>query len=209
MPSHTAASALVKLYSLNGAPWQWEIWQDRTKVRHGLFPEDDKKLPRGWTRRNAVDVRSYFLAYQRLSSEEKKITFSTNSKGVSEYPGREFWNAWVSRQWNAWSVHSAVVEELKESDVHPLNILVREQDLSAPWPPADTYLPLVLDGLALRLFGDEAFSKGSAILSTELRKCLQIIAQRSWNTIRIQVGVMKNRPAEIEAAALAAFQGNS
>lgn len=209
MPSHTAASALIKLYSLNGAPWSWTTWQEITKIEHGLFPLNDSKLPPRWTRTNATDVQSYFHAYKLMPTEDKKLSFATDSKGGAAYPGRKFWNTWVGDHWNAWGIHNAVVEELRESDVHPLNILIRENDSISSWPAADFYIPLILDGLAMRLFGEDAFPNGSTLLSTELRRSLQIIAQRSWNTIRIQVGMLRNRPLEIEAAALAAFNGQS
>ncbi|RDB19056.1 Transcription regulatory protein SNF2 [Hypsizygus marmoreus] len=206
MPSHTAASALVKLYSSKGTPWEWSNWQDITKIRQGLFPDDDKNLPPGWTRKNAIDVQSYFRAYHQLPSEEKKIAFATNSK-ASAYPGREFWNAWVCRHWNSWGIHNFVVGELREWNVHPLNILIREHhDVNVVWPTSDFYIPMILDSLAMKLFGEEAFPDGSDVLTTELRKCLQIIAQRSWSTIRKQVGAMKSRRNEIEATALAAFK---
>lgn len=208
MPSHTAASALVKLYALDGAPWEWPTWQEITGIRHGLFSDDDSQLPRGWTRKDATDVQSYFRAYKQLPSEEKKLAFSVNTKGAaSAYPGREFWNHFVSRHWNSWGVHSIVVEELREWDIHPLNIVIRENGLNSPWPASDMFIPMVLDTLAMKLFGEEAFPPGRTVLTTELRKCVQIIVQRSWNTIRVQVTSLKTRPQEIELVARAAFGG--
>lgn len=207
MPSHTAASALIKLFSLNGAPWCWTAWQDITGIKYGLFPEEDQHLPPGWTRQNAIDVKSYFTAYMRQPTEEQKIAFAVNSKGVSSFPGREFWNAFVLRTWNSWGVHSIVADELRQHDIHPLNILIRENDIHAAWPTADMYIPVILDSVALRIFGEEAFPEGVEVLTTELRKCLQIICQRSWSSIRQQVGVMKSRHHEIEATALASFEG--
>ncbi|KAF5370979.1 hypothetical protein D9615_010044 [Tricholomella constricta] len=206
MPSHTASSALVKLFDPTGAPWEWPAWQDRTGVLHGLFPEDDKHLPYGWTRQNAIDIQSYFRAYHLLPTEEKKMAFAAKTKGGSAHPGRELWNNWVMRRWNAWGIHDIVVQELKEAEIHPLNIIVRENDPSAPWPTSDFYIPMILDSLALRLFGEEAFPSGAGVLTTNIRKCIHIIAQKSWNTIRVQVGVLKNRPNEIMATALAAFK---
>lgn len=207
MPSHTAASALIKLYSFDGAPWQWPAWKERTGIFHGLFPEDDSHLPKGWTRKNAIDVQSYFRAYHLLPTEEKKHEFSSNAKGASAYPGREFWNSFISRRWSTWNVHTAVIEELKDSGIHPLDILISENNVGAPWPAADTYLPIILDSLALKLFGEEAFPQRNLILRPALREAFRSIPQRSWNTIRIQVQSMKKSPIEIETAALAAFKG--
>lgn len=207
MPSHPPSSALIKLFSFNGAPWQWPAWQERTRIYHGLFPEDDANLPIGWTRKNAVDVESYFRAYHLQPTEEKKLQFSSNTKGSSAYPGREFWNNFISKRWDSWNVHTVVIEELKDFGIHPLDILISENNPDAPWPAADTYLPIILDSLALKLFGEEAFPNGNIILRPTLREAFRSIPQRSWNTIRIQVTNMKKSPIEIETAALAAFKG--
>lgn len=207
MPSHTAASSLIKLFSIDGAPWQWPAWQERTGIFHGLFPNDDSHLPKGWTRQNSVDVQSYFRAYQILPSEEKKLAFSANTKKASAYPGREFWNSFIAKKWDSWNIHTTIIQELKDFDIHPLNILISESNPDAPWPSADTYLPMILDSLALKLFGEEAFTNGSLILRPTLREAFRAIPQRSWNTIRTQVRNMKKSPKEIEATALAAFKG--
>ena len=209
MPSQTAASALVKLYSFNGAPWQWPIWQERTGIYHGLFPQDDSHLPKGWTRKNAVDVQSYFRAYQLLPNEEKKLTFSSKTKGSSEYPGRDFWNGFIAKKWDSWNIHTAIIAELKEFDIHPLDILISENNIDAPWPSADMYLPIILDSLALKLFGEEAFTNRTLILGPALQEAFRAIPQRSWNTIRTQVQSMKRSLMEIEATALAAFKGKT
>jgi hypothetical protein len=79
MPSHTASSALIKLFSCDGAPWQWPAWQERTGILHGLFPDDNSKLPKGWTRKDAVDIQSYFRAYHLLLNEDKKLAFAVNA----------------------------------------------------------------------------------------------------------------------------------
>lgn len=207
MPSHTVASSLIKLFSLDGAPWQWPAWQERTGIYHGLFPDDDSHLPKGWTRKNAIDVQSYFRAYQLLPTEDKKIAFAANAKGASSYPGREFWNSFVSRRWDSWNIHTAVIEELKEFDIHPLDILIAENNIDAPWPAAEMYLPMILDSLALKLFGEEAFTGRALVLGPVLRESFRGIPQRSWNTIRTQVQSMKKSPSDIEASALAAFKG--
>lgn len=207
MPSHSAASALVKLFEFKGAPWDWPAWQERTGISHGLFPSDDKHLPPGWTRKDATDIHSYFLAYNRLGSEAKKLQFSTKSKGNSAHPGRETWGNFVNKYWSRWGVHDVIVSELKEYDVHPMMILIRENGINDAWPSADFYIPKILDSLGMRLFGEEAFPDGVEILRTDLRKCLQIFVQRAWNMLRTQVNNMRNRQNLIEATALAAFTG--
>lgn len=206
MPSHTVASALIKLFFLNGAPWEWSAWQELTGIRHGLFPPEDKNLPAGWTRKNASDVASYFQDYNALDSEEKKINFATRTKGNSSHPGRDIWNSFVAKNWSRWGIHTLVVEELKAWDVHPMSIIARE-NMTSSWPCSDFYMPMVLDTLGMKVFGDEAFPTGTEVLPTDLRRCLQIFAQRSWNTIRNQLTAHRNRSPAVEAAAMAAFAG--
>ncbi|KAJ3563513.1 hypothetical protein NP233_g8897 [Leucocoprinus birnbaumii] len=206
MPSHTAASGLIKLYEINGAPWNWPAWQERTGITHGLFPEDDKQLPPGWTRQDAIDVKAYFDAYIQLKTEDQKIRFATKTKGSgSNFPGRLVWNSFVSRYWNQWGIHNLIVEELREGDIHPMAIIGRELELKGRWPHADNYVSTVLDSLGMRLFGEEAFPPNCTVVPTMLRKALQVFAQRSWNTIRGQIKGMKKNRNEIEATAKAAF----
>jgi hypothetical protein len=53
-----AASALIKLFFLDGYPWSWPTWQKITGVYHGVFPTEDSLLPKGWTRQDALDIKS-------------------------------------------------------------------------------------------------------------------------------------------------------
>lgn len=205
MPSHTAASAFIKLYFLDGAPWNWQAWQERTGIRHGLFPSDDAKLPSGLTRQKADDIEAYFRAYNQLDTEEKKINFATKTKGNAAYPGRAIWNTFVSKNWNRWGIHGLTVAELKDWDIHPQDIVTREN--AKAWPSADSYIPMILDSLGMKLFGEEAFPDGVDRLSSDLRACLKILVQRSWNNIRVQISNLKNRAGALESAARDAFKG--
>ncbi|KAF5344632.1 hypothetical protein D9756_011234 [Leucocoprinus leucothites] len=209
MPSHTSASALIKLYHMDGAPWSWPTWQETTGMTHGLFPEDDNYLPKGWTRRNATDVASYFRAYNQLTREDQKIQFAKNNKKNTHKPGRVAWNSFVSRNWNSWGIHNIVVAELHAWDVHPMSILVRKNSVgvSAPWPNAELYTVKIVDSLAMKLFGEDVFpDESDVLLDDEIRRCLMIIIQRSWNTIRCQVSALRNRADEIEEAAASAIE---
>lgn len=156
---------------------------------------------------NSIDVQSYFRQYQLLPTEEKKLAFSCNTKGTSSYPGREFWNSFIAKRWDSWNIHTAVIQELKEFHIHPLDILISENDMESPWPSSEMYLPIIFDNLALKLFGEEAFPNKSSVLGVGFREAFRALPQRSWNTIRTQVNNMKKSPTEIEAAALAAFKG--
>lgn len=209
MPSHKSPSAFIKLFCLNGAPWEWPAWQERTGIHHGLFPALDEHLPPGWTRQNAVDVHSYFTAYNQLTSETDRIRFATRTQGGSSYPGRAFWSSFVNGNYSRWGIHNLVVAELKEWDVHPMAIMIRENSTNDQWPNADFYVPKIIDSLALKLWGPEAFREGSEILSTDLRRCLQIFVQRAWTNLRGRMLALRGQQGKVEATAIAAFKGKA
>ncbi|KAF9447919.1 hypothetical protein P691DRAFT_670489 [Macrolepiota fuliginosa MF-IS2] len=205
MPSYPAATALIHLFLIDGAPWNWPIWQDLTGIHHGLFPDDDKELPPGWTRQHANDAQTYIYECGQLATTDKREKFLAGSKGDAQHPGRVTWNNFVSRNWKRWGIHNLVVEELKAWDVHPMAIIAREGDVNASWPPAEFFLLKIVDTLGMKLFGEAAFPAGSETLRTDVRRCVLMVAQRSWNTIRLQVASLRSRPNEIEATAIAAF----
>ena len=207
MPTHTAASALICFHSFDGAPWCWPRWQEITGVKHGLFPTDDLLLPKGWTRRDAEDIKSYFFQYHQLPPEDK-IKFSVNSSSGPVVPGRSKWNNWVNGNWAKWGIHNRIVTILHEQGCHPLTITATEGSGDV-WPDAGTYIPIVLDAVAMELFGEEAFPVYSDRLTFILRRPTTSIIQRSWATIRVRFNRDKMRLPEIEQAALEAFNSMS
>ncbi|KXN85122.1 Chromodomain-helicase-DNA-binding protein 1-like protein [Leucoagaricus sp. SymC.cos] len=173
MPSHTAASALIKFYFVNdGAPWNWPVWQH-------------------FTRKDADDIASYFRAYNECQSEEEKFKFSTKTCGEAKYPGRTAWNSWVAKRWGSWGVHGLIVKELRELEMHPQDILIRENNPNLDWPNADIWLPQALEPIALSLFGEDAFLPGTDNLHTNTRN---------------QMTTLKKKALIIEQDAIAAFQ---
>ncbi|KAF5347355.1 hypothetical protein D9756_010004 [Leucocoprinus leucothites] len=205
MPSPPIEGAFIKLFLIRGAPWRWTRWQELTGIQHGLFPYDDAQLPSGWTRENANEVNSYFRAYQNIEGEDARNKFVIG-RGQSKYPGRTFWRKWIKKQWAAWNIHSIIVNELKEADIHPHAILIRENDPDLAWPNANEYVTIVLDPLGLTLFGEEAFPEGSDILLTNIRNCLKVLVQKSWADIRSQLRTFKAKAAHQEASVQAAFK---
>ncbi|KAF5345577.1 hypothetical protein D9756_011032 [Leucocoprinus leucothites] len=202
MPSHTVGCALMRLYALDGAPWKWPTWQERTKIYHGLFPGNDKDLPSGWTRQNAQDVQSFFQDYWAQPSEEKKHQYQAKTT----HPGKGVWNEFMKRNWKRWNIHDAVVEELKEWDVHPTAILIREHNGEvSQWPHADSYSAIILNSLGYKLFGEEAFIPQSDTLPLSIRRNLSIFVQRSWDSIRKSVNKLKTNAANVEKDARASF----
>ncbi|KAF5359465.1 hypothetical protein D9756_003663 [Leucocoprinus leucothites] len=206
MPSLSPASALVKLYFLAGAPWDWTPWQELTGVRHGLFPAMDAHLPAGWSRQNANDVRSFFNAYERIPTEASRDHFAEEKKGNSDYPGRDFWKTWIAKQWKKWPIHNVIVSELKVADIHPQGILLRDGKSHSSWPNANDYLAMVLDPLGFRIFGEEAFPPDSEVLGIDHRNVLKSFIQHSWTRIRTQIQYMRRNSGKLEADAYTALK---
>jgi hypothetical protein len=205
MPSHTAASALVKLHSLGGLPWVWPAWQELTGIRHELFPEDDRLLPKGWTRADANDIKSYFDQYNAIDTEDNKIKFAVATRDGRSVPGRKKWSDFVSKSWHKWGIHELIIDGLKKQGVHPVMLLVQEKSMDH-WPKSDTYIPMALDAIGMSIFGIEAFN-GADVLGYNIRKCLTIFVQRSWSRIREQVQRDKGRLDEIEKSVMESFEG--
>ncbi|KAG6852776.1 hypothetical protein C0991_009199 [Blastosporella zonata] len=204
MPSATPASGLIKLYFATTPPgliWTWPAWQEVTSVHYGLFPEDDAELPRGMSRADSVSIKSYFYVYQSTGTVAARFQLATNQKGAPFHPGRKVWNSWVNKCWQRWSFHDLLVKELFAHDVHPTTLLMVEgildsADLSKDevWPPCNEYLPIIIDSLGKKIFGDDAFPPGSDILPISLRNALKGLGHRVWDLIRRRITRVKSQP---------------
>jgi hypothetical protein len=203
MPTHPAASALIKAYFLGGLPWNWPTWQNITGVKHGLFPIDDALLPKGWTRQDALNIRSFFDQYNLQPNEDQKIKFASSSNKL--IPGRTKWCSWVSSNWETWDVHARIVEGLRQHSIHPISLIVTSGDMDT-WPNSSHYIPIALDTIGLSLFGPEPFGD-SDLLPPDIRPILTAMVQRSWSRIRDQVVTDRKKIVDTEAAALKAFDG--
>ncbi len=112
MPSQTVAGTLINLWVLD-MPWKYPTWQEITDIHHGLFPEDDRFLPKigkavAWSRRDAQDVESFFKQYRALSTEAEHIKFIQQSRGAV-LPGRAVWLKFVTKGWNKWGIHNRII----------------------------------------------------------------------------------------------------
>ncbi|KAJ3564613.1 hypothetical protein NP233_g8186 [Leucocoprinus birnbaumii] len=198
MPSINPATALLKIYcSSDAAPWRWPTWQDLTGVHHGLCPPNDNDLPAGWTRENANDVLSFFQAFRDIQQEDRRLAFAETKKGNSDYPGRDFFKEWVGSLFKKAGIHNIIVSEFKAGNIHPASIYIRE----GVWPPANDYLAVVIDNVAMRLFGEESFDAVSGRVSLDYRAALKALMQQSWTKIRNQINYAKASSGRIETAA--------
>jgi TATA-binding protein-associated factor len=202
MPTHTPASALIKLfYAQPGAPWIFPQWQVITGVTHGLMPKDDGLLPEGLTRKDIANVESYFSQYDARSTEEEKIKFASKVKkaGKDEIPGRGAWNAWVTKRYNSkWKINTHIVKILASSGLHPDQIMDENGEESIP--NSTSYLPLALDAIGRDLFGPEALDSNGRLLA-RLREPTLVFAQRTWMLEARTVGSRKKKLEVLRDAA--------
>jgi TATA-binding protein-associated factor len=186
MPSHTVHGALVKLwFALAESPWSFSAWQDITGVTNGLFPLDDSQLPKGWTRKSADDIASYFQQFRDKKSEDERIKFAGLQRRVGNdtIPGRALWRKWVTDNYSKhWDIHGRIARALTDANIHPLQLMKATGDFD-DFPGASSYLPLGLDPIARSLFGPESFDKSNH-LKRELREPTLMLAQRTWGQLR-------------------------
>jgi hypothetical protein len=207
MPSHTIQSVFVTLHSIDGAPWCWQKWKDITGIQHGIFPLelDDAHLPKGLTRKDITDIRSYFIEYEAQPSEDAKIKFAA-SRG-NPIPGRTKWRDWITTGWKIWKIHSRIIDVLTTEELHPLTIMANnESNDFSRWPQGDLYIPLVVDAVARNLFGDDSLDS-SGRLGAQFRLLIQHMVQRTWMNISKQTKRNKVRLDALEVAATKAFEG--
>jgi len=144
-----------------------------------------------------------------VHQDDLRIAFANERKGSPRYPGHDFWREWVKRRWAHWGIHSIILNELKETGIHPQVILLREGTESFAWPNANEYVPIVIDSLGMQLFGEDAFHMGSDILPSQYRTVIKSFVLTSWTQICLQIKYMQGRANQIEAIAKASFKGRS
>lgn len=205
MPSHTAASTLIKLWTENSAPWAFPRWQDITGVHHGLFPLDDTQLPSGLSRSDVVSIQSYFKQYSNIATEDNKIKFARSRRGAA-VPGRDIWQRYVQKSIKSWKIHDIIIEGLRQSNVHPIDLLLASNDKQ--WPLANHYIPLAIDSIGISLFGTEALDEMDRIPMT-FRTALQSLIQCTWNTLRQQITAAMNKLSENQEKAIKSLESMS
>ncbi|KAJ3548525.1 hypothetical protein NMY22_g1227 [Coprinellus aureogranulatus] len=186
MPTHTIHSALIKLFlAVDGSPWNFPGWQDITSVKYGLFPDDDSRLPHGWSRDKAKEIMKYFREYEQLRTEDDKIKFAGMQRRIGNdvIPGRALWRKWVTERYSRdWDIHGRIAEVIQEIELHPLQLMSACSDFKN-FPGAASYLPAALDSIAIALFGEDCLDQ-TGHLQRQLRDPTLILAQRTWEQLR-------------------------
>ena len=182
MPTHTPASALVKIFfAVNGAPWIYPTWLDITGLEYSPFhTNQDNNLPSDLTRGQVDAIASYFAQYNSKGTEDEKIKFASRNKANSadKVPGRDFWRAWVTSHYSShWKIHTRIAKLMSTRNIHPEQLIDDSGDTSPP--NNSSYLPVILDDLGLQLFGIEALDRNGRLPSS-LREPTLALAQRTW-----------------------------
>ncbi|KAJ8085323.1 hypothetical protein PM082_004119 [Marasmius tenuissimus] len=204
MPSKKVPELLIELYfTLDGAPWNFRSWQERTRIYHGLFPEFDKDLPAGWNRRNANDVLSWFKEYDGiLNPKEKEKCARSSSK-----PGQEFFSTWVTKNWDKWGIHDEVCASLRERECHPFQLLRTDPTIKT-FPEARFHLTKVTDDIARRLLGSELFPRGSRTVPSAYSELgfPTVFILRSWVRLKKKWDTDQKRFKTLATDAKAAYE---
>ena len=188
-------------YDEPGAPWFFPRWKELTGVRHGLFPEDDKCLPQGWTRDTADKISSYFDQYAKQPTDKAKIKFAS---AKSEVPGRKAWRNWVNTLWKKQNIYLKIVDALYRGNLHPYTLAFQSGSPDA-WPDANQFVPLAIDAVGLDLFGEECFV--GDIVRIKIRDATKALISCTWSTLYTNRTRLQNRISTLEIAAANAFQG--
>jgi len=199
-------SGFTKWHEREGRPWGWPRWKEITNVQHGLFPADDSHLAVGWNRPMALHISAYFDRYYHIPNEEARIKFAAQHAGGHEIPGRGMFSRWINVGWKEWDIQNRIIKVIRELDHHPITIMVKTND--PDWPAGETYVPLFVNGVALELFGTEAFGLSNHLSQVD-RQVIQIFIQRVWTNLRRQVARSRTRIVKLEELAMAAFSGMS
>lgn len=206
MPQHTIHSGLLRLYyAYNnniGAPWNWDHWKSITSVQHGLFPRDDSRLPKGWTREMANAISTYFEAYRALKTEGDRLEFAS-SKAADNYAGRDYWRQWVRDMWPIWRIQLRIQKTFEECSIMPFQIMKGNDltDVPESIPVSDAF-----DRIAYSLFGEDGLDLNGKI-KPNLRDSVNIFATRALQNIRSQATRLLTRMSDKERKIEAIFDG--
>ncbi|KAF9033680.1 hypothetical protein BDP27DRAFT_1374971 [Rhodocollybia butyracea] len=181
MPSHTVASALIKLYFTDpsaspiGHPWGWPVWQDITGK--------EKKIK--------------FAVNSKGASE-----FPGHKKWATYVTKR--WESWKVHATIVQCLHQAGIHPVTIL-LNEGNIDAEWPSAEMYLPPALESIALSLFGP--EAYGDDR--NPQLLLPLALRRPLNAIVIRSWDRIRRHIIRDKGRIIEIEKAALKAFDALS
>ena len=179
MPTGYVHGALIDMYHVGGgAPWIFPLFQERTGIVLAVGSSDIPS-PKTWTDDERAQVDSFFRQYKAKPDAAAKRKFSTISG--KEVPGAELWRKFISEGWKTWKITDSITRVLTQKRFHPI-ILMQYSSRPDVWPEADTYIPQVMDDIAIELFGEEALD-GLGRLKDSLHSSVKVLIQRTWISI--------------------------
>lgn len=198
---------MAELYFCDdGAPWTFPTWQALVSVNHGLFPDDDSQLPKGWTRRDAQFIQSYLNQYSKMKSQDHKIRFAAARKNASEVPGRDLWREFITNCWKNKQIHAKVTTILTEEGLHPVQLALASKGGSLEkLPHSVDYVGEAVDPVGKLLFGFECLDRDGHRMDMNLRSATRGLIYRTWLNIKNQVLRSKSRIVQLEQDATLAF----
>lgn len=210
MVNPTIHAALTQMYfddPETHPPWDLPEWQAITGIKHGLFPDDDALLPKGWTRETANFIESYFDQFDKKPTEEAKASFSSARKNASQVPGRQLWRDFVTKKWKTWGLHAKIAGVLATESLHPLTLALSSKSQSIEkLPRSADYIHTAVDPVGRVIFGAEALDQHGRV-KMELRRSLHALIYRTWLNLKNQVVRSKDRIAVLEKNTKDALEG--
>lgn len=175
------------MHSFGGAPWNYQRWKEITNVHNGLFPDEDKDLPDGWTRKHAEEI-AYFFDLFNTKSGLDAIKFVSARKDPNLVPGRADFQRWLTAVWRTGQIHAKITDTLLAHSLHPVTIALGagQRSLKKWWPSPRQYVGRAVDIIAVELFGEEALDL-MGLLESDLRAPSQALIVRTWSNIKAQV----------------------
>lgn len=189
MPTPSWSCILIHIHELDsGAPWKYPAWQDRTGIRHGLFPPDDAHLPPKMSRAQCSLIASWFSAYLNVA-KDKRYAFASARDGEDCYVGRKLWNTWVQEHMGRWNVSLTVDRVLKDAHVHPALLMQAFKTDNVEAGQAHVALPLICSAL----FGAEQciVISGDLRINKEWSAISSHILNKSWQRLTHQLKRMR------------------
>ncbi|KAG2128852.1 hypothetical protein BD769DRAFT_1456880 [Suillus cothurnatus] len=205
MPTTPLSLALVELWIANPAlPWSNPVWQSLTHIPGVPWAYDRGRgvtCVAEWTVDKAQAVEAFMNNCR--TAEDPAEHFAAKGKD-DDHEGRSAWNAWVKTSWVKWNINKLMDCIFEESGCEPHVVMARLKcKISDDFPrmEAAQVKHVVSIKLADALFGDDAFTDGTFIVSsimTFITALLVLTWTRYRKVIKRQVDSIHKKFQEVE-----------
>lgn len=216
MPTTPLSLALIQLWIANPAlPWSNSVWQSITHVPGDPWAYDHSRgvtHVAEWTVGEAQAVEAFVKNCK--TAEDPAEHYAVKGKD-DDHEGRSLWNAWVKTSWAKWNINKLVDRILEESGCEPHAVMARLKCKTMddfPTMEAAQVKHIVSVNLADVLFGDDAFTDGTFIVSsimTFITTVLVLSWSRHRKAIKRQADSIEKKAQEVDELWLAMTTANS